>query len=115
MRKGAPWLKTALVQFAWAAARKKASYFQAQFHRLRARRGANATVVCGHTVGEYAFIAAGAVVARDVPAFALMAGVSARRIGWVSHAGERLGPDLVCPRSGRRCRESGHDRIEEIV
>ena len=59
--------------------------------------GANATIVCGHTVGEYAFIAAGAVVTQDVPAFALMAGVPARRIGWMSHAGERLGADLVCP------------------
>jgi UDP-2-acetamido-3-amino-2,3-dideoxy-glucuronate N-acetyltransferase len=76
--------------------------------------GANATIVCGHTVGEYAFIAAGAVVTRDVPAFALMAGVPARRIGWMSHAGERLGPDLVCPRSARRYREAGPDRIEEI-
>ena len=76
--------------------------------------GANATIVCGHTIGEYAFIAAGAVVTQDVPAFALMAGVPARRIGWMSHAGERLGPDLVCPRSGRRYREAGPDRIEEI-
>jgi UDP-2-acetamido-3-amino-2,3-dideoxy-glucuronate N-acetyltransferase len=77
--------------------------------------GANATIVCGHTVGEYAFIAAGAVVTGDVPAFALMAGVPARRIGWISHAGERLGPDLVCPRSGRRYREFGSDRIGEMV
>ncbi|HEX3416444.1 MAG TPA: Gfo/Idh/MocA family oxidoreductase [Stellaceae bacterium] len=77
--------------------------------------GANATIVCGHTVGQYAFIAAGAVVTADVPAFALMAGVPARRIGWVSHDGERLGPDLACPRSGRRYREAGPDRIEEIV
>jgi UDP-2-acetamido-3-amino-2,3-dideoxy-glucuronate N-acetyltransferase len=77
--------------------------------------GANATIVCGHVVGEYAFIAAGAVVTADVPAFALMAGVPARRIGWVSHDGERLGPDLACPRSGRRYREGGPDRIEEIV
>ncbi|MGE0260389.1 MAG: Gfo/Idh/MocA family oxidoreductase [Alphaproteobacteria bacterium] len=77
--------------------------------------GANATIVCGHTIGEYAFIAAGAVVTQDVPAFALMAGVPARRIGWMSHAGEKLGPDLVCPRSGRRYREAGPDRIEEIV
>jgi predicted dehydrogenase/acetyltransferase-like isoleucine patch superfamily enzyme len=89
--------------------------FRPTLIRRGATIGANATVVCGHTVGEYAFIAAGAVVARDVPAFALMAGVPARRIGWVSHAGERLGPDLVCPRSGRRYRESGPDRIEEIV
>ncbi len=77
--------------------------------------GANATIVCGHTIGQYAFIAAGAVVTADVPAFALMAGVPARRIGWVSHDGERLGPDLACPRSGRRYREAGPDWIEEIV
>ena len=77
--------------------------------------GANATIVCGHTVGEYAFIAAGAVVTSDVPAFALMAGVPARRIGWMSHDGERLGSDLLCPRSGRRYREIAPDRIEEIV
>src|SRR6476660_5690855 len=77
--------------------------------------GANATIVCGHVVGQYAFIAAGAVVTADVPAFALMAGVPARRIGWVSHDGERLGPDLVCPRSGSRYREAGPDRIEEIT
>jgi predicted dehydrogenase len=77
--------------------------------------GANATIVCGHTIGEHAFVAAGAVVTGDVPAFALMAGVPARRIGWVSHDGERLGPDLVCPRSGRRYRESGPDQVEEIV
>jgi UDP-2-acetamido-3-amino-2,3-dideoxy-glucuronate N-acetyltransferase len=77
--------------------------------------GANATIVCGHTIGEYAFIAAGAVVTTDAPAFALMAGVPAQRIGWMSHDGERLGPDLVCPRSGRRYRKLGPDRIEEIV
>jgi acetyltransferase-like isoleucine patch superfamily enzyme len=77
--------------------------------------GANATIVCGHTIGAYAFIAAGAVVTRDVPDFALMAGVPARRIGWMSHAGEKLTPDLVCPRSRRRYREAGPDRIEEIV
>jgi UDP-2-acetamido-3-amino-2,3-dideoxy-glucuronate N-acetyltransferase len=77
--------------------------------------GANATIVCGHTIGEYAFIAAGAVVTGDVPPYALMAGVPARRIGWMSAAGERLGADLVCQRSGRRYREAGPERIEEIV
>jgi UDP-2-acetamido-3-amino-2,3-dideoxy-glucuronate N-acetyltransferase len=77
--------------------------------------GANATIVCGHTLGEYCFIAAGAVVTRDVPAYAMMAGVPARRIGWMSRAGEKLGPDLVCPREGRRYRETGADRLEEIV
>jgi len=64
--------------------------------------GANCTIVCGTTIGEYAFIGAGAVVTADVPAFALMMGVPARAKGWVSHAGEVLGPDLVCPREGRR-------------
>jgi len=68
--------------------------------------GANATIVCGHDIGAYAMVAAGAVVTRDVPDFALVAGVPARRIGWVSRAGERLGPDLVCPRSGERYAEA---------
>jgi len=52
--------------------------------------GANATIVCGATIGAYAFIGAGAVVNRDVPDFALMAGVPARRIGWMSEAGFRM-------------------------
>jgi UDP-2-acetamido-3-amino-2,3-dideoxy-glucuronate N-acetyltransferase len=77
--------------------------------------GANATIVCGHNIGEYAFIAAGAVVTDDVPAFALVAGVPARRMGWMSHDGERLGEDLVCPRSGRRYRETSPDRLEVIT
>lgn len=61
--------------------------------------GANATVVCGHSLGEYCFIGAGSVVTKDVPAFALMIGNPARRIGWMSRAGEKLGPDLVCQRT----------------
>jgi UDP-2-acetamido-3-amino-2,3-dideoxy-glucuronate N-acetyltransferase len=52
--------------------------------------GANATIVCGITVGEYAFIGAGAVVTSDVPAYALMIGVPARRVGWMCQCGERL-------------------------
>jgi UDP-2-acetamido-3-amino-2,3-dideoxy-glucuronate N-acetyltransferase len=58
--------------------------------RRGATLGANCTVVCGVTVGRYAFVAAGAVVNRDVPDFALMAGVPARQIGWMSRFGERL-------------------------
>ncbi len=77
--------------------------------------GANATIVCGHSLGEYCMIAAGAVVTADVPAHALMAGVPARRIGWVSHAGERLGDDLVCPREGRKYQVTHSGTLEEIT
>ena len=52
--------------------------------------GANATIVCGVTLGEYAFVGAGAVVTSDVPAYALMVGVPARRVGWMCQCGERL-------------------------
>jgi UDP-2-acetamido-3-amino-2,3-dideoxy-glucuronate N-acetyltransferase len=82
---------------------------------MSASIGANATIVCGHTLGEYSFIAAGAVVAKDVPAFALMAGVPAKRIGWMSHAGAKLGSDLVCPETGRRYREVAPNNLEEIA
>ena len=61
--------------------------------------GANATVVCGVTLGEYCFIGAGAVITKDVPAYALMVGVPAKQKGWVSREGEILGKDLVCPRT----------------
>ena len=70
--------------------------------------GANCTIVCGHTVGAYAFIGAGAVVNRDVPDFALMVGVPARQIGWMSRFGERLALPLTglgetaCPHTGDR-------------
>jgi UDP-2-acetamido-3-amino-2,3-dideoxy-glucuronate N-acetyltransferase len=64
--------------------------------------GANATIVCGHDLGEYCMIAAGAVVTKDVPDFALVAGVPAKQMGWVSRAGERLGDDLKCPRTGEQ-------------
>jgi predicted dehydrogenase/acetyltransferase-like isoleucine patch superfamily enzyme len=77
--------------------------------------GANATIVCGVTLGEYCFIAAGAVVTGDVPAFALMAGVPARRMGWMSRSGERLGLDLICPATKRRYREFAPDRLEELA
>ncbi len=70
--------------------------------RRGASIGANATIVCGTTLGEYCLIGAGAVVTKDVPAHALMVGVPAIRAGWVSREGEILGDDLVCPRTGER-------------
>ncbi len=73
--------------------------------------GANSTIVCGHTLGEYCFIAAGAVVTDDVPAYALMAGVPAKRIGWMSRAGAKLGADLICPIDGTRYKELGDDHL----
>ena len=71
--------------------------------------GANATIVCGHTIGEYAFIGAGAVVNRDVPPHALVVGVPARRIGWMCQCGERLPQAegrVRCTRCGTQYRVS---------
>ncbi len=69
--------------------------------------GANATVVCGTTLGQYSFIGAGAVVTRDVADHALMVGNPARRIGWMCSCGERLGDDLVCPVCESHYRHNG--------
>lgn len=63
--------------------------------------GANATIVCGHTIGKWAMIAAGAVVTKDVPDYALMAGVPARQIGWVCECGEVLDNSRKCSKCGR--------------
>ncbi|MCR4392075.1 MAG: N-acetyltransferase [Candidatus Acetothermia bacterium] len=76
--------------------------------------GANATIVCGVTIGEWAFVAAGAVVTKDVPRYALVAGVPARQIGWACQCGVSLrfeGDAAVCSACGRRYRKSG-DRVE---
>lgn len=64
--------------------------------------GANATIICGHTIGRYAMIAAGAVVTKDVPEYALMAGVPARQIGWVCECGQILAHNCVCLSCGKR-------------
>ena len=77
--------------------------------------GANATIICGHDLGEYCFIAAGAVVTKEVPAYALMAGIPAKRIGWMSKAGGRLGDDLICPIAGVTYRQITPNKIEEMT
>jgi len=94
---------------------------KAEYRRTLVRRGAtlgaNCTIVCGTTIGEHAFVGAGAVVSRDVKPFALVVGVPARQIGWMSRHGERLDLPLntaaeapmeaACPATGERYRLVG--------
>jgi UDP-2-acetamido-3-amino-2,3-dideoxy-glucuronate N-acetyltransferase len=87
------------------------SLYEKTLIRRGASVGANATIVCGVTIGRYAFIAAGAVVAKDVPDYALIMGVPGRQAGWVSRHGHRLGaPDadgiMVCAESRLRYKEA---------
>jgi acetyltransferase-like isoleucine patch superfamily enzyme len=84
-----------------AAIQKTADELVPTLIRRGATIGANATVVCGITIGEYAFIAAGAVVTRDVPPYALMMGVPARQVGYMCRCGERFEIGKPCPGCGR--------------
>ncbi len=81
--------------------------------RRGASIGANATIVCGHALGAYCFVAAGAVVTADVPADAMIAGVPGRRIGWMSRNGRKLDASLVCSESGTRYRLDAASLLEE--
>lgn len=87
--------------------------------RKGATLGANCTVVCGVTVGQYAFVGAGAVVTHDVPAFALVTGVPARQTGWMSAHGERLDLPLegqgtaTCPHTGATYRLDGKRLVSD--
>lgn len=81
--------------------------------RQGATIGANATIVCGHTIGRWALIGAGAVVTSNVPAHALMLGVPAKRAGWSCECGELLHGDLVCSKCGRKYIEKD-DGLEEV-
>ncbi len=83
--------------------------------RRGATIGANATIVCGNTIGRYAMVGAGAVVTHDVSDYALVLGNPARQIGWVSRSGERLGSDLTCPRTGEKYRESNGGQLEAVA
>lgn len=85
--------------------------------RRGATIGANATVVCGVTLDEYAFVGAGAVVTADVPSYALMVGVPARRVGWMCQCGERLRPTAGragCGVCGAAYEERG-ERLSQVV
>ena len=83
------------------------SLYEKTLIRRGATIGANATIVCGITLGRYAFISAGAVVTKDVPDYALMVGVPARQKGWMSRHGHRLTGSgiMICPESGFRYEE----------
>jgi UDP-2-acetamido-3-amino-2,3-dideoxy-glucuronate N-acetyltransferase len=86
------------------------SEYQRTLVRRGASIGANATIVCGVTLGEYSFIGAGAVVRSDVPAYALMVGVPARRVGWMCQCGLKLtvrDGKASCPACGASYREDG--------
>ena len=79
--------------------------------------GANATIVCGHNIGAFAFIGAGAVVTKEVPAYALVVGNPARQLGWMSEFGQRLNFDTnglaTCPESGQQY-QLKENRVERI-
>ena len=75
--------------------------------------GANSTIVCGHTVGQWAFVAAGAVVADNVKDHAMMIGVPARQTGWMCECGEKLGADLHCKKCGRKYKETPEGLVED--
>jgi len=84
--------------------------FKTTLVKRGATLGANCTIVCGVTIGRYAFVGAGAVVTKDVPDYALVVGVPARQVGWMSRHGHRLVEkdaegNWVCPESGWRYRE----------
>lgn len=76
--------------------------FQSTYVERGVTIGANATIVCGNRLGAYSLIGAGAVITKEVKPHAVMVGNPAKQIGWVSHAGEKLAEDLICPREGRQ-------------
>jgi UDP-2-acetamido-3-amino-2,3-dideoxy-glucuronate N-acetyltransferase len=101
---------------------RSASPRKDEYKRTRVKRGAsigaNATIICGSTLGEYCFVGAGAVVRGDVPAYALMVGVPARRVGWMCECGERLPPtvqETSCRVCGKKYFAAGEslERVSE--
>lgn len=75
--------------------------------------GANCTIVCGHTIGNYAFIGAGAVITKDIPDHALMVGNPAKQIGWMCICGEKLAASLECPICKKKFKTEG-ENLQEI-
>ena len=92
-----------------------------EFRQTRVKRGAtlgaNSTIVCGVTVGQYALVGAGAVITRDVRPYALMLGVPARRVGWVCRCGTALpeeGDPRICPGCGDRYRTDAQGQLQPL-
>jgi UDP-2-acetamido-3-amino-2,3-dideoxy-glucuronate N-acetyltransferase len=90
---------------------RKHEYMRTEVH-TGATIGANATIVCGTTLGRYAFVGAGAVVTHDVLPFALVVGVPARQVGWMCRCGVRLPESLACDACGRAYRLTGAQLVE---
>ncbi len=78
------------------------SHYEKTVVKYGASIGANATIVCGNSLGQHSLIASGAVVTKDVPNYALMAGVPARRIGWICECGGILNKELECPQCNKQ-------------
>jgi len=92
---------------------KRMSEIKPTLIKRGASLGANCTIVCGHTIGSYAFIAAGAVVTRDVPDYALMMGNPARQKGWLCQCGNKLDSKYQCPQCGQKYKMQGKYLIEQ--
>lgn len=100
---------------------ERKSEYRATLVRKGATLGANCTIVCGVTIGEFAFVGAGAVINKDIQAYALMVGVPARQIGWMSEFGEQLDLPLdgeglaICEHSGARYVLNGMALSKEVT
>ena len=94
---------------------KGSSNYQKTLVKYGATIGANATIVCGNTVGKWAMIAAGAVVTKDVPNYALFSGIPAKQIGWVCECGLRLNQDLICHFCGKKYNMKDSQLYELVI
>ncbi len=95
---------------------KGSEFYHKTLVKKSASIGANATIICGHTIGKYAFVAAGSVVTKDVPNYGLVVGVPARRIAWVCECGDKLSfsdSETVCKKCGKKYRKKEND-IEKL-
>jgi acetyltransferase-like isoleucine patch superfamily enzyme len=93
---------------------KRMSEIKPTLVKKGATLGANCTIVCGHTIGSYAFIAAGAVITKDVPDYALMTGNPARQQGWICQCGNKLTDKCQCPQCGTKYKMKGKQGLQKI-